>query len=684
MIAPVIYFTDIITGADTGGENNNGVYLTIYGKGFGATRGTSTVTIGGAAPAQYKIWGSGNSVNTLLDMIVVQIGSAALTGNVVVTVSGVTSNGVPFTVCSGNIYFVSPSGNDSNPGSFASPWLTPGKARSAMVAGDTVYFRAGTYNTVDNFGAPMLIIGNSGTSGAYQNFLGYPGETAQLGDSSVSRAIYFWGNTTLQYVAIGQLKIRSSASSLSFQNVIAPGGCNHIRVVGNDAQTSGTGEGVDFEMPADNIVIYGNESGNNCPSGCNFDNRAYSVYFGGYGAQSNVDIGWNRLHDNLFGKSLQLYGHQAGDTMTNFFFHDNLCYNNSMPGMTLGGGDPGVTGDVNVTNAQIYNNVFWNNAYGSRFAQGSIQLQTYNTLSGTYKFYNNSFYNDGVNHGNSLPSTIIEYDNLGVSSSAFYNNVFYAPSSATTFFQSTASFSGGHNVYFGIASSNIPAADTTSIFGDPKFSNPAGIDLHLGAGSPAIAAGQASNASVRDFDGDIRPSPPSIGAFDVTGGPQTSVVGVGIIPVGIIFLAKGSQQQFTATVTGTPNTAVTWSADAPNGLFTASAIGNFTVTATSVADPTKSASATVTITQGASMSSSVSVDFVVMPAPPVINPVNLPPLVVGQPFTFAFSASGCAAPSCVWSIASGSLPLGLGFTSAGVVSGTPTTAGSFVVVFSVV
>ncbi|MGB9432028.1 MAG: hypothetical protein WBQ89_07290, partial [Candidatus Acidiferrum sp.] len=60
---PRLFFTDIVTGANTGGEGNHGVYLTIYGRGFGATQGSSTVTIGGGAPAQYKVWGQNNSVN---------------------------------------------------------------------------------------------------------------------------------------------------------------------------------------------------------------------------------------------------------------------------------------------------------------------------------------------------------------------------------------------------------------------------------------------------------------------------------------------------------------------------------------------------------------------------------------------------------------------------------------------
>ncbi len=72
--------------------------------------------------------------------------------------------------------------------------------------------------------------------------------------------------------------------------------------------------------------------------------------------------------------------------------------------------------------------------------------------------------------------------------------------------------------------------------------------------------------------------------------------------------ANGQQQQFTATVAGTSNTAVTWSMSpsigtlTTNGLYTAPFPGTIitttqtvTITATSQADTTKSATATVTI-----------------------------------------------------------------------------------------
>jgi hypothetical protein len=76
-------------------------------------------------------------------------------------------------------------------------------------------------------------------------------------------------------------------------------------------------------------------------------------------------------------------------------------------------------------------------------------------------------------------------------------------------------------------------------------------------------------------------------------------------------IQTGGQQQFTASVLGTSNTGVAWKANGgtvtTSGLYTApSTAGTYTVTATSVADSTKSASSTITVSQPAQVSISVS------------------------------------------------------------------------------
>src|SRR5580765_5235193 len=144
---PRIFFSDLESGPNSGGQNNNGVWVTIWGKGFGATQGTSTVTVGAGAVASYPLWSDGK--------IIFQLGVAAKTGSIIVNVPGVgASNGLPFTVRAGNISFVATTGNAANTGSFTPPWKTIPKAKNITAAGDTAYIEDGVSQTSqDNFTA---------------------------------------------------------------------------------------------------------------------------------------------------------------------------------------------------------------------------------------------------------------------------------------------------------------------------------------------------------------------------------------------------------------------------------------------------------------------------------------------------------------------------------------------------
>lgn len=94
----------------------------------------------------------------------------------------------------------------------------------------------------------------------------------------------------------------------------------------------------------------------------------------------------------------------------------------------------------------------------------------------------------------------------------------------------------------------------------------------------------------------------------ITVSSGTTGVSVSISPTSAT-LAPNATQQFTATVSGSSNTSLTWSVDgvlggssasgniSTSGLYTApSTAGSHTVTATSVADSSKSADATVNVT----------------------------------------------------------------------------------------
>ena len=105
------------------------------------------------------------------------------------------------------------------------------------------------------------------------------------------------------------------------------------------------------------------------------------------------------------------------------------------------------------------------------------------------------------------------------------------------------------------------------------------------------------------------------------GTSAVSVSSVSISPTSVT-LSANATQQFTATVTGMTNTAVSWSATggsiSPSGLYTApGTAGTYMVTATSVADPTQFDTASVTVT--APIQHSVTLNWTYSTTPTVIG-----------------------------------------------------------------
>jgi hypothetical protein len=81
-------------------------------------------------------------------------------------------------------YYVAPGGNDSAAGSIEAPWQTIAKAQASVVAGDTAYFRGGTYQytAAVNACASMtdtvsaITLNKDGAAGNPIKYWAYPGE----------------------------------------------------------------------------------------------------------------------------------------------------------------------------------------------------------------------------------------------------------------------------------------------------------------------------------------------------------------------------------------------------------------------------------------------------------------------------------------------------------------------------
>jgi len=161
----------------------------------------------------------------------------------------------------------------------------------------------------------------------------------------------------------------------------------------------------------------------------------------------------------------------------------------------------------------------------------------------------------------------------------------------------------------------------------------------------------------------------SFSPFPVTPAqPVHARIVVTISPTIATVVARRSQQ-FSATVTGTTQTGIAWSATAgtisATGLFTApkaSLATNVTITATSAADHKTTATASVSITA---------------PTALAIQTSSLATAVVGSAYRESLSASG-GQPPYQWSLVSGTLPSGIALSdAAGIISGTTETSGQF-------
>ena len=157
-------------------------------------------------------------------------------------------------------------------------------------------------------------------------------------------------------------------------------------------------------------------------------------------------------------------------------------------------------------------------------------------------------------------------------------------------------------------------------------------------------------------------------------------------------ISSGATQQFAATLTSTPNTAVVWKASAGlitgNGLFTAPSVKSSTkVTITATNGAAEPALASTTLHEGVNLTSAAaSAEVTVLPVVPVGNLTiaNLSPSAgtSGTPYSASLAATGGLAPY-QWSIPSGALPQGLSLDQGGMISGIPVKTGIYVFTASV-
>jgi hypothetical protein len=403
-------------------------------------------------------------------------------------------------------YYVATTGNNSNPGTNASPWRTIQHAVDSIGPGDTILVKSGTYAgcRIESSGSPNAVCTLKADTGA-SVLINVP-SSAQRHNSNIEienfdETVRYWVIDGFEVANAGRYGIDlRDTEYITVQNCFV-----HHSVV----------TGIFLAFGYHPLIQY-NESANNGEHGI------YQSNSGDYPI-----IRANRLHHNV-GAGLHMNGDRnftPGDGVISYaLVEKNIVYENGT------GGGSGINCD-GVNDSLIRNNLLYNNhasgisLYAIDGSQGSSRNQVYNNTI--------IMASDGRWCVNIGASTEGQSEPVG---NKIKNNILYTPhsfrGSISTYENDTPGFESDYNVVVNrfsidqggtnrsLAQWQAFGYDLNSIIATPSalFVNPAANDYHLTSGSPAFNTGTALTNVVDDLENIPRPQSTGhdIGCFEIT------------------------------------------------------------------------------------------------------------------------------------------------------------------------
>ena len=320
-------------------------------------------------------------------------------------------------------YYVSTSGSNSNNGTDVStPFLTVAYCVSTMVAGDTCYVRAGTYNE------SVIRFGRSGTSSAPITLSNYPGEAPKIDFvSSANNDRILIQNTSGANVAIGWLIIQGleltdGHDGIKYQNL-------HDSIIRNNWIHGNAFMGIlgigGARILFERNIIHHNGRIAACDAGtttlCFHDHGIYA-HGSSYTIRNNVFYWHQGFGVQQNGSSTSVYNSSvhAGTEFAgaaNWIVESNtFAYSRTRGGMVIWGSL--------CTGTRVENNIFYENAVSSNSSPQGIEFL--GTSSGLL-IRNNHFYASGSGGtaaygGSALPGDAVYTGNVeNISAPAFVN-----------------------------------------------------------------------------------------------------------------------------------------------------------------------------------------------------------------------------------------------------------------------
>lgn len=404
-------------------------------------------------------------------------------------------------------YYVATTGNNTNPGTLASPWATIQYAVDHIAPGDTIQVLAGTY-----LGARIT---SSGNASAWKTLQAAPGAQVLINAPGPQNAhqsdleLEDWEGA-IAYWKIEGLEVSNAPGWGIDVRGSDTDKAHHISILGNRVHhngTAGTRTGI-FAAFTDYVLIQGNESYNNTEHGIYVNNS--SDYF---------TLRGNRVHHNA-NCGIHLNGDlsMGGDgILSGGLIENNVIYENGT------GGGAGINMD-GVTTTTLRNNLLYNN-----HATG---IAVFQIDGGTCSHDNEILHNTILMASNGRWALLIA--DPACSNNHLFNNIFYSYHSYRGSLNlaggSPAGFQSDYNVVMdrfttddgdsiltlgqwqalGYDAHSFLATDTA------LFANPGSNDYHLKTGSPAINQGISLPSVTTDLEGHLRPAGAGydIGAYE--------------------------------------------------------------------------------------------------------------------------------------------------------------------------
>ncbi len=536
-VPPRIFFTDITSGPNAGGDGGNGAYVTLYGLDFGGSAGT--VTIGGQAVI-VKQWGKTGTTARGLDTVVVQLGPNVVAATppvdqplVLTTAAGIQSYTLDFAVSgTGNIYFVTGGATLNGDGTTsATPFNDIGNARKNTSFGDIVYL-SGQFSAEDLssgdctdeavqdiHGLLCLADGTrtggpnnsaSGASGLPIAYVGLPGSPATFTNSSTNT-----GDIAVfaDHIVIAGLILTSSKSWNSIMTQ-----SSDVRVVGNVLTNGG---GVTVGAGTTHAKVFGNVASGNAFGGA----RLFGVDGNNAAKVSDVELAWNDIRNSQVA-CIALTTDGDGldvDGVSQVSIHDNWLASDSNYGVGIST-HMYAANDAGFSDLSIYDNVITDSS--ACIALDNANCDATNASDCVVHIWGNTCgYNNADGGAVQPPQPLLDVESLAGQWLDFDDNLFFfLPSSSAVGFapfvdadssyivnsvpQPVAALPGDAtfvgNFYGSTTSMSGPSWDLSAKTGNPIFHSAANDDYTLASFSTAVDSAAIVPVAT-DFRGVPRP-----------------------------------------------------------------------------------------------------------------------------------------------------------------------------------